>query len=144
MAEDNKDLINDEIELDAQTENLPSVIEFVETFLERTGCSVKSMMQISVAVDEIFTNISSYAYHSGTGKAKIHLDQLSDPCAVQITFIDSGVPYDPLAKEDPDVTLSASERQIGGLGIYMAKKLMDEIRYEYRDGKNILRMKKYL
>lgn len=144
MADDNKALIDDEIELDAQTENLPSVIEFVETFLEKVSCPMKSLMQISVAVDEIFTNISTYAYHSGIGKAKIHLDQLPDPRAVQLTFIDSGVPYDPLAKEDPDVTLSASERQIGGLGIFMAKKLMDEIRYEYRDGKNILRMKKYL
>lgn len=144
MADDNKALIDDEIELDAQTENLPSVIEFVETFLEKVSCPMKSLMQISVAVDEIFTNISTYAYHSEIGKAKIHLDQLPDPRAVQLTFIDSGVPYDPLAKEDPDVTLSASERQIGGLGIFMAKKLMDEIRYEYRDGKNILRMKKYL
>ncbi|MBQ6504870.1 MAG: ATP-binding protein [Flexilinea sp.] len=144
MADDNEALISDEIELDAQTENLPSVIEFVETFLDRVSCPMKSMMQISVAVDEIFTNISSYAYHSGIGKAKIYLAQLTDPRAVQLTFIDSGVPYDPLAKEDPDVTLSASERQIGGLGIFMAKKLMDEVKYEYRDGKNILRMKKYL
>ena len=144
MADENKTLINDEIELSAQTENLPSVIEFVETFLDRVSCPMKSMMQISVAVDEIFTNISSYAYQSGIGKAKIRLDQLTDPRAVQLTFIDSGVPYDPLAKKDPDVTLSASERQIGGLGIFMAKKLMDEITYEYRDGKNILRMKKYL
>ena len=143
MADDNESPINDEIELNAQTENLPSVIEFVETFLERIGCPMKSLMQINVAVDEIFTNIASYAYHSGIGKAKIRLDQLTDPRAVQLTFIDSGIPYDPLAKEDPDVTLSASKRQIGGLGIFMAKKLMDDIKYEYRDGKNILRMKKY-
>ena len=144
MAEDNDTLINDEIELEAETKNLPSVIEFVEAFLERVSCPMKSLMQISVAVDEIFTNISSYAYRTGIGKAKIHLDLLSDPRAVQLTFIDSGVPYDPLAKEDPDITLPASQRQIGGLGIFMAKKLMDDIEYEYLDGKNILRMKKYL
>ena len=86
----------------------------------------------------------SYAYHSGIGKAKIRLDLLPDPRAVQLTFIDSGMPYDPLAKEDPDITLPASKRQIGGLGIFMAKKLMDDIEYEYLGGKNILRMKKYL
>ena len=74
MAEDNDTLINDEIELEAQTKNLPSVIEFVEAFLERVSCPMKSLMQISVAVDEIFTNISSYAYRTGIGKAKIHLD----------------------------------------------------------------------
>ena len=144
MAEENNSLINDEIELEAETKNLPSVIEFVEAFLERVSCPMKCLMQISVAVDEIFTNISSYAYHSGVGKAKIHLDLLPDPRAVQLTFIDCGVPYNPLAKEDPDVTLSASERQIGGLGIFMAKNLMDDIEYEYLDKKNILRMKKYL
>ena len=144
MAKEKNSQISDDIEIEAKKENLTPLTEFVETFLEKANCSMKTLMQINIAVDEIFTNISSYAYRSGTGPAKMHMDLLKDPPAVLITFTDSGIPYNPLEKEDPDVTLSASERQIGGLGIFMAKKLMDEIRYEHRDGKNILRMKKYL
>ncbi|MBQ6518493.1 MAG: ATP-binding protein [Anaerolineaceae bacterium] len=140
-----KDLPEGEgIELEAKTENLHQATEFVESFLDNVGCPMKSLMQINIAVDEIFTNISSYAYPSGTGMAKIEVKMEDDPRAVLITFTDSGIPYDPLAKDDPDVTLSVKERQIGGLGIFMAKKLMDEITYAYRDGKNILTMKKFL
>ena len=72
------------------------------------------------------------------------MEVTEDPLAVVITFIDNGVPYDPLAKADPDTTLSAEEREIGGLGIYMVKKSMDDITYEYRDGQNILAIKKNL
>ena len=144
MANEQDPQISDEIEVEAKIANLTPVTEFVETFLERVNCPMKTLMQINIAVDEIFTNISSYAYRSGTGPAKMHLDLFKDPPAVLITFTDCGKPYNPLAKPDPDVTLSASERQIGGLGIFMAKKLMDEIQYEYRNGLNILRMKKNL
>jgi anti-sigma regulatory factor (Ser/Thr protein kinase) len=83
-------------------------------------------------------NIASYAYEQGTGDATIILDTLDDNEAVSISFIDKGKPFDPLAKPDPDVTLSASERQIGGLGIYMVKKSMDKVTYEYSDGCNKL------
>ena len=83
-------------------------------------------------------------YPSGTGDAVISLRRTEDPRAVEITFTDSGIPYDPLAKADPDVTLSAEERQIGGLGIYMVKKSMDEMKYRYEDGKNILTIRKNL
>ena len=133
-----------EIELDAKVENLTLATEFIEAFLEKVDHSMKAMMQINIAIDEIFTNIASYAYSFGIGKVKLKVKMSDDPYAVVITFIDNGIPYDPLAKEDPDVTLSAEDRQIGGLGIFMAKKLMDEITYEHRDGKNILVMKKIL
>ena len=99
-------------------------------------------MQIDVAVEEIFMNIASYAYAPATGTAQVILTLCEEPRGVEITFIDGGVPYDPLAKEDPDVTLSAQERQIGGLGIFMVKKTMDAMTYEYRDQKNILKIKK--
>ena len=102
---------------------------------------MKAQMQIDIAVEEIFVNIASYAYESGDGKAVISVSTTDDN-AVHITFTDMGIPYDPLAKEDPDITLSASERQIGGLGIFMTKKIMDEVKYEHRDGCNILKLVK--
>ena len=101
-------------------------------------------MQIDVAVEEIFVNIASYAYTPGKGNAAVKVEILKDPLTAVITFIDSGVRYDPLSKEDPDITLGTEQRQIGGLGVFMTKKLMDEVSYEYRDGKNILTLKKRL
>ena len=133
-----------ELEIDALTENLSKVQAFVDEYLEAADCPLKAQMQISVAVEEIFINIASYAYEPGVGKATIRVEVTEDPSAAVITFIDRGIPYDPLAKEDPDVTLTAEERAIGGLGIFMAKEIMDEEYYEYKDGQNILTLKKYL
>ena len=117
---------------------------FVDERLEALGCPPKTQMQIDVAVEEIFVNIASYAYAPSTGTATIRFQ--ADPVAgaVEISLIDRGVPYDPLAKPDPDVTLPAEERQIGGLGIYMVRKSMDDVKYEYREGQNVLVMKKAL
>lgn len=131
-----------ELIIDALTENLDAVIAFVTEQLEAVDCSMKAQMQIEVAVEELFVNIAHYAYAPNTGSATIRTEITAD--TAEITFIDSGVPYDPLAKPDPDVTLSAKERQIGGLGIYMVKKSMDDMRYEYRDRKNILTIVKKL
>ena len=131
-----------ELTLDATVENLDTVISFVDEELEKMECSMKTQMQIDVAVEEIFVNIAHYAYTPDTGKATIRLETSEDPKSIAITFIDSGVPYDPLAKPDPDVTLSAEERQIGGLGIYMVKKSMDDMKYEYKDGHNVLTIRK--
>ena len=105
---------------------------------------MKAQMQISVAVEEIFVNIANYAYKPDKGKAIVRVEVTDKPVAVAITFVDHGVPYDPLAKVDPDVTLAAHEREIGGLGIFMTKKIMDDVAYEYRDGQNILTLKKNL
>jgi anti-sigma regulatory factor (Ser/Thr protein kinase) len=101
-------------------------------------------MQIDIAIDELFGNIAHYAYNPEIGKATVRVEVAKDPLAVVITFIDNGVPYDPLAKADPDTTLSAEERESGGLGIYIVKKSMDDITYEYKDGQNILAIKKNL
>ena len=127
-----------ELNTSAEVENLPEVLSFLEAHLEAADCSMKAQMQITVAAEEIFVNIASYAYAPGTGTATVRLEISGAPKAAVITFLDSGTPFDPLAKEDPDVTLSAEERDIGGLGIYMTKKTMDEVRYEYKDGQNIL------
>jgi len=103
---------------------------------------MKAQMQIDIAIDELFSNIAYYAYNPDVGPATVRVEVVEDPMAVVITFIDNGVPYDPLAREDPDTTLSAEERDLGGLGIYMVKKSMDEVTYEYKDGQNILKIKK--
>jgi anti-sigma regulatory factor (Ser/Thr protein kinase) len=131
-----------ELTLEAKVENLDEVLAFVDKILEELDCSPKTQMQIDVSVEELFVNIANYAYAPGTGPATIRVTKQNDPKGVAITFIDSGVPYNPVAKEDPDITLSAEERQIGGLGIYMAKKSMDSIEYEYTDGQNMLTIKK--
>ncbi len=131
-----------EIELDATDENLSVATQFVNEELEKIGCSMKHQMQIEVAVEEIFVNVAHYAYNPNVGKVKMIVEVDNNPVTVAISFIDNGKPYNPLAKEDPDVTLSAEERQIGGLGIYMVKKSMDDVIYEYQDGKNILTLKK--
>ena len=131
-----------DLTIEAKVENLNEVLAFVDGQLEEIDCSMKAQMQIDVAVEEIFVNIASYAYTPGVGSATVIFELTQDPAVVTVTFIDRGVPYDPLEKEDPDVTLSAEERGIGGLGIYMAKKAMDDMKYVYRDGQNILSISK--
>ena len=133
-----------ELVIEATVDQLQTVIDFVNAHLEAVDCPMKSQMQMEIAVEEIFVNIANYAYAPEIGKATVRVEVSGDPVTVSITFIDRGVPYDPLAKEDPDVTLSAEERKIGGLGIFMTKKIMDDISYEYKDGQNILTLKKTL
>ena len=131
-----------ELKIDALTQNLDKVIAFLEEELEAMNCPMKIMLQIDVAVEEIYVNIASYAYTSGVGYAIIQVEGSKNPDMVSITFIDEGIPYNPLEKDDPDVTLAAEERQIGGLGIYMVKKSMDSMEYERKDEKNILTITK--
>ena len=131
-----------EITVAATVENIEVVTDFVNEQLEALDCPMKAQMQIDIAIDELFGNIAHYAYSPEEGEATVRVEVIEEPLAVVITFIDKGVPYDPLAKDDPDVTLSAEEREIGGLGIYMVKKTMDDITYEYKDGQNILKIKK--
>ena len=133
-----------ELTTEATIENIKKVTDFVNEQLEAVDCPMKAQMQIDFAIDELFGNIANYAYHPEVGSATVRVEVTKSPLAVIITFIDNGVPYDPLAKDDPDTTLSADERQIGGLGIFMVKKSMDQISYEYKDGQNILRIKKNL
>ena len=133
-----------ELTTTATVENIDAVTAFVNEQLEALECPVKAMMQIDIAIDELFGNIAHYAYHPETGSATVRVEVTEEPLAVIITFIDNGIPYDPLAAEDPDTTLSVEERDVGGLGIYMVKKSMDEIAYEYKNGQNIPKTKKNL
>lgn len=133
-----------DITVDATLDNLEVVQNFVNEELENQGCSMKVMMQIEIAVEEIFVNIVHYAYNPQVGKATVRCEVTDNPMQVIIQFLDSGIPFDPMAKEDADITLSAEERNIGGLGIYMVKQSMDEVNYEYKDGKNVLTIRKVL
>ncbi len=132
----------DELEIEATVDNLQPVLDFVESRLRAVDVPMKAKMQLDLAVEEIFVNIANYAYRPGKGKATVHVEVSGDPVTVSITFVDRGIPYDPLKKEDPDITLSAEDRKIGGLGIFMTKKVMDDVSYEYKDGQNILTLKK--
>lgn len=133
-----------QLDLEAKVENLDEVLAFVDKELRSADCPAKIKIQIDVAVEEIFVNIAHYAYKPDVGPASVRVNISDQPPMIDITFIDNGVPYDPLAKDDPDITLPADQRQIGGLGIFMVKKTMDDVKYEYRDGHNILTLKKGL
>jgi len=127
-----------EITLEAKIQNIPEATMFVDTELEALECGIRQQTQIDVAVDEIFTNIASYAYGSGTGEATIRFEFDEATRTVRISFIDTGMEFNPLEKDDPDVSLSAEERQIGGLGIFLVKKTMDKMTYLRTEGQNIL------
>ncbi len=133
-----------EMTLEAKVENLDRVLSMVEEFLNELHCPLRTQMRLAVVVEELYVNIASYAYTPGTGDATIRIEAERDPLTIVITLIDSGVPYDPLQKPDPDVTLAAKDRKIGGLGIFMAKKIMDEMKYQRKDGRNILTVRKRL
>lgn len=133
-----------ELVIDADVDNLDKVLAFTEDYLSEMSCPQKVLIQLNIAVEEIFVNIAHYAYGSGKGLATIKYIPDDDGQGISISFEDTGMQFDPLAKEDPDTTLSAEERSIGGLGIYMVKKSMDDVRYEYTDGRNILTIYKKL
>lgn len=133
-----------ELTMSADRKNIPAVIEFVNQELDALGCSLKAEAQIDIAIDEIFSNIVKYGYEEEGGEVTVSFDTSEEPLAMTLSFRDEGKPFNPLERRDPDVTLSAKDRKIGGLGIFMVKKSMDDIRYEYRDGKNILTIRKTL
>ena len=133
-----------ELIIEADRMNLPEVQTFIDEQLEEAGCPMLTQTTIDIAVEELFVNIASYAYGEENGNAVVQVTVQDEPLAVEITFIDNGKQYDPLAKADPDITLSAKERKKGGLGIFMVKNTMDNVSYEYKDGKNNLTIKKNL
>lgn len=131
-----------ELTVDAAVENIEVVTDFVNEELEKLDCPLKARRQIDVAIDELFGNIARYAYSPDVGKATVRFSVEENPLEVTITFIDNGIPFNPLEKSNPDTSLSAEERPIGGLGIFLVKKSMDLVEYEYKNGQNILKIKK--
>ena len=120
----------------AKVEKLDDFLSYLETTMEENEVPIKVVMSFLVAAEEIFVNIASYAYPDSEGDMDVDFTIVDN--TVKIVFTDSGIPFDPVSKPDPDVNASAEERGIGGLGIYMVKKSMDGIIYEYKDNKNVL------
>ena len=130
------------ITLPAKIEKIEEATGFLDAILEEAGCSMRAQIQLDIALDEMMSNVARYAYASGEGDITIAVDILDDRAHVVLTLMDNGVPYDPLKKDDPDITLSAEERKIGGLGIFIVKQSMDSMTYAYENGQNAITMVK--
>ncbi|MCR5451117.1 MAG: ATP-binding protein [Lachnospiraceae bacterium] len=130
------------ITVPAETKYLEKVQGFVREELDARGCEEAITMQIELCIEEVFVNISSYAYNPEIGDAEIRCEVSGDPLEVTIQFLDGGVPFNPLAKPDADTSPEATMNRIGGLGIFLVKKMMDKVDYEYDEGKNVLTISK--
>ena len=133
-----------ELTCPATVENIGVVTAFIDEQLEAADCPMKAQMQIDVAIDELFGNIAHYAYSPDVGNATVRFAVDSATRVVTITFIDRGKPYNPLENDDPDITLAAEDRKIGGLGIFLVRKTMDSMSYVYENGQNVLSITKRL
>lgn len=126
----------------ARNDSLGAVNEFILSRAERFGASKQERNEIRLSVEEIFGNIVDYAYEDADGVVEIDIDTDDPRGMFSVTFRDAGAPFDPTAVGAPKLTSDTGQRQVGGLGIYLAKQMTDEIVYEYRDGKNVLTMRK--
>ena len=124
----------------AKVEALSDVLGFVDETLESYACPMKIQTAVCVAIEEVFVNVAHYAYGGGEGDMVLGIGFDEESRTVTFRMTDRGVPFDPLKKPDPDITLSAEEREIGGLGIFIAKKTMDTLTYAYENGENVLTM----
>jgi len=127
----------------AELDELNNVLMFAEEELDKAGCTMKAQTSVAVALEEMFVNVAHYAYPDQRGTVEIEILTNPEKKEVIIRLTDSGIPFDPLKKADPDTTLSLKERKIGGLGIFMVKKMMDDVSYSYTDNNNIFTMVKY-
>lgn len=130
-----------QITLEAKIENWKLLQDFLEAGLDSILSPFAARQEIFLCAEEIFVNVSSYAYEE-TGKVTVLAEWNAATRELTLQFQDSGKPYNPLERDDPDITLAAEDRQIGGLGVFLVKKLTDSIIYEYSDGKNVLTIKK--
>ena len=132
-----------EMTVEAIAEKTEAVTEFINSTLRSFGCPTSDMRKIDIAVDELFSNIVYYAYPGESGGfVTVRVERWLDIGMVRISFMDHGKPFDPLSSEDPDTDLSTEERKEGGLGIYLVKKMMDDVRYCFCNGQNILTISK--
>ncbi len=130
-----------QLQYPASLDKLESLTDFISTQMEKIDAPIKAINQVLIASEEIYVNIAHYAYKDKEGNADITVKL--DTNVISITFEDSGIPFNPLEKEDPDVTLTLEDREVGGLGIFMVKKIMDDVTYEYKDNKNVLTITKH-
>ena len=126
----------------ASTDALSKVLGFVDEMLEKYECPIKIQTGVAVAIEELFVNVARYAYKNGEGDVSLSIGFEEESKTLTFIMSDKGVPFDPLARPDPDITLSADEREIGGLGIFITKKTMNTVEYVYENGENILTMTK--
>ena len=131
-----------ELTVAARLENSETVTAFVDLFLKEIGCPLKTQIKLDIAADEIFSNISRCAYPEREGTVTICMEHKDG--TVELVFRDGGIPYDPVSAVPPDLSLSADDRPIGGLGIHIVKKMMDSVSYRYENGQNILTLRKKL
>lgn len=131
-----------EMTCEATVDNIDMVTDFVNAELASMGCPPTARAQIDLAIDELFGNIAHYAYDPSVGPATVSVEVSEDSLYAVVTFIDQGRPYDPLSADDPDIMLSAEEREEGGLGVFLVKQTMDDVSYEYHEGRNVLRIRK--
>ena len=133
-----------ELIVEASVNHLSGLMRFINAELDALSCPERARAQIKLAVDEIYGNICHYAYGPESGPVTMRLESEDSPPAVTISFADRGKPFNPLEEDEPDVTLDGEDRPIGGLGIFLVQSAMDDLRYAYRDGQNILTLKKNL
>ena len=129
----------------ASMENLPRVMSLTGRFLKEAGCGEDDRRHIEISVEEIFTNIASYAYKTKEGTVWMEWDVRKTgetQKEIVIRFQDEGVPYDPFARKNPDLTLPIEDRPVGGLGVYMVKQCMDNAEHCYENGRNVTVIKK--
>ena len=124
----------------ASTDALSEVLGFVDEMLEKYECPMKIQTAVCVAIEEVFVNVARYAYKTEEGDVSLGIGFDDGSRTITFRMADKGVPFDPLKKPDPDITLSADEREIGGLGIFITKKTMDSVTYAYENGENVLTM----
>ena len=126
----------------ASVDMLSDILGFVDQTLENCECPMKIQTAVCVAIEEVFVNVAHYAYGEGEGDMSLGIGFDEESRAITFRMTDKGIPFDPLKKPDPDITLSAEDREIGGLGIFITKKTMDSVEYAYENGENILTMVK--
>ena len=131
-----------ELKLPAVIESIPKLTAWMDEALEKLDCPMKAQMQLDVAMDEIFSNIARYAYPDQNGAAAVRMDFDEITRLFSLEFRDQGIPFNPLEQAEPDTALGVEARGIGGLGIFLVRKTMDEVSYQYTDGSNILCLKK--
>ncbi len=138
------DMPTRDVTVKSTIDQLEVVTSMINSFLDLYDCPKRTKHQICVVIDELFSNIANYAYDPAVGDVHVAVRYLANPAAIEITFTDFGQQFNPVQSVDPDISLPAEARDAGGLGIMMVKKLMDGIRYEYKNEQNILTVKKFL
>jgi sigma-B regulation protein RsbU (phosphoserine phosphatase) len=129
------------IRLSNDVQEIPLLNAFVDEICEFNGLDEMTTMQMNLAIEEAVVNVMNYAYPEGT-KGFVDITSMSDDESLQFVISDNGKPFDPTTKEEVDTTLPVEERRIGGLGIFLVRKMMDNVKYEYKDGQNILTLRK--